>query len=300
MAGLTLDKTRGSTTSLRSSSSTSFSLGTSSTSRVKDYSLQPCCSEAVSTTNLTSPTLLRGSEPTHQSINEMLSVGAKGPVARTECPSRPTDLSVVAVDRPKYVPYSLPSGMVPEEYMDDMEYMSKYMKMARYDISLPATSDNVTLMTPAVSRQQQQTAGAARCADSRDSIQLSLSTDRLTTDPQATHRQQQQTSGAARADSRGSIRLSLSTDRLATDPQAIHRHQQQTSGAARCADSRESMRLSLSTDRLATGLQVRDADGCVHPAIVFHPRDMDENGYMHMSCEVRIRVYHILNSEINF
>ena len=198
-------------------------------SSVNDNYLEPCCSETVSTTNLTSSTLPRVSEPTYQSTNEVLSMGATAPVACTVYPLRPTEMSVVVVDNPNHFPGSLPSGMEPEEYMDQMEYVDKCLEMGRCNKGLRSALDVPTIMIPAINCQQQQTRGDARCADSR-----------------------------------------------------------------------ESMRLSLSTDRLATNSQVRDADGCVYPAIVFHPRDMDENGYMHMSCEVRIRVYYILNSDVNF
>ena len=209
MIGGTSEKTVDSISLLRSSSSTSLSMGESSTSSVNNHSLEPCCSVAVSTTDLTSPTLPRGSEPTYQSTNGVLSMGATDPAAPIACPSQPTDLPVVVVDRPKHSPGSLPPYMEEEEYMNYVLYLEKFMEMARYDISLPAISNIATLLTPAVHRQQQQTAGVARCPESRGSI-----------------------------------------------------------------------RLSLPTDRHATGLQSRDADGCVNPA-------MDENGDMDMSYEVR-------------
>ena len=175
MAGLTLDKTRGSTTSLRSSSSTLFSLGTSSTSGASDYSLQGCCSETVATTNLTSSTLLRASEPTHEPTNKAWCMKPTDPVIRTVRPFRPMDLPVVVVDSPKHSPGYLAPGMEPEENMDN------YMKMTRCCNNKQSASNVATLMTPAIHRQQQQMSGAARRADGCKSMPLSLSTDRLAT-----------------------------------------------------------------------------------------------------------------------
>ena len=144
-----------------------------STSSVNDYSLEPFCSVAGSSTNLTSSTLPRVPERTSQPTNEVLYMEATAPVSRTAHPSRPSDLPVIVGDLPKHFPGSLPLGdsIEPEEYME----------MAKCNISLHTASDVATPMAPAIHRQQQKTPGAAHGEHSRGRMRISRSMDRLTT-----------------------------------------------------------------------------------------------------------------------
>ena len=130
---------------------------------------------AASTINVTSFTLPRVLEPTYQSTNEVLRVESTDPVARSASTSRPTDLPAAAVDSPKHRPGSLRSGMEPEDYMEYIDCMERAM----CNNTLYTASEVAMPMTTANHREQQQTAGAARCADSHGGMDRSLSADRL-------------------------------------------------------------------------------------------------------------------------
>ena len=246
---------------------------------VNDNSVEPCCSETVSTTNLTSSTLLRDSEPTREPSNEVWYTEATAPVARTACPSQPCCSEAVSTT-------NLPSSALPNvdepTYQPTNEVLSRGATAPVACTACPLRPTDLSVV--AVDHPNHSPGSLPSGMEPEEYTDYKEYMDQM---DYIDNLEYMQKCVEMRRCHNG---LRSASDVATPMTPAIHCQQQQTHGAARCADSHGSMQLSHSTDQLASGLQPGAPDGDLCSAAAFHPRDTDENGYMHMSCQVRVRV----------